>query len=76
MPTAWPAKTALKLIFLRPKRMRPQWIVSFMDYDLGYFDLETRVLEPLDNPFGPRFLPMYHTCLRVGPEKNGGQGRR
>ncbi len=23
-----------------------------MDYDLGYFDLETRVLEPLENPFG------------------------
>jgi hypothetical protein len=22
-----------------------------MDYDLGYFDLETRVLEHLDNPF-------------------------
>ena len=34
------------------------WLVSFMDYDLGYFDLETRVLEPLDNPFGPRLLPM------------------
>jgi hypothetical protein len=28
--------------------------VSFMDYDLGYFDLETRVLEPLENPFGPK----------------------
>jgi putative transposase len=34
------------------------WLVSFMDYDLGYFDLETRVLEPLDNPFGPRLLAM------------------
>ena len=34
------------------------WLVSFMDYDLGYFDLETRVLEPLDNPFGPKVLPM------------------
>jgi putative transposase len=34
------------------------WLVSFMDYDLGYFDLETRVLEPLQNPFGPRVLPM------------------
>jgi hypothetical protein len=31
---------------------------SFMDYDLGYFDLETRVLEPLENPFGPKVLPM------------------
>ena len=34
------------------------WLVSFMDYDLGYFDLEARVLEPLDNPFGPKVLPM------------------
>ena len=30
------------------------WLVSFMEYDLGYFDLETRVLEPLENPFGPK----------------------
>src|ERR1700722_1541804 len=30
----------------------------FMDYDLGHFDLETRVLEPLENPFGPKVLPM------------------
>ena len=30
------------------------WLVSFMDYDLGYIDLETRVLEPFENPFGPR----------------------
>jgi putative transposase len=34
------------------------WLVGFMDYDLGYFDLETRVLEPLENPFGPKVLPM------------------
>ena len=34
------------------------WLVSFMDYDLGYFDLETLVLEPLENPFGPKVLPM------------------
>ena len=29
------------------------WLVSFMHYDLGYFDLEQRTLQPLDNPFGP-----------------------
>jgi putative transposase len=29
-----------------------------MDYDLGYFDLDTRVLEPIENPFGPKVLPM------------------
>ena len=33
------------------------WLVIFMDYDLGYFDLETRVLEPLENPFGPKVSP-------------------
>lgn len=32
------------------------WLVSFMDYDLGYFDHETCRLEPLANPFGPRVL--------------------
>jgi len=30
------------------------WLVSFMNYDLGYIDLEERTLQPLDNPFGPR----------------------
>jgi len=30
------------------------WLVSFMDYDLGYIDLEQRTLQPLDNPFGPK----------------------
>ena len=34
------------------------WLVTFMDYDLGYFDLENRVLEPLENPFGPKVSPM------------------
>ena len=34
------------------------WLVSFMDYDLGYIDLEERTLQPLDNPFGPRVSPM------------------
>jgi hypothetical protein len=30
------------------------WLVSFPPYDLGYFDLEQRTLQPLDNPFGPK----------------------
>jgi putative transposase len=34
------------------------WLVSFMDYDLGYFDDETCRLEPIEDPFGPRLLPM------------------
>jgi putative transposase len=34
------------------------WLVSFMHYDLGYFDDETCRLEPVANPFGPKVLPM------------------
>jgi len=34
------------------------WIVSFMQYDLGYIDLEQKTLQPLDNPFGTRLSPM------------------
>ena len=34
------------------------WIVSFMQYDLGYIDLEQKTLQPLDNPFGTRVSPM------------------
>ena len=29
-----------------------------MQYDLGYIDLEQKTLQPLDNPFGARLLPM------------------
>ena len=34
------------------------WLVTVMQYDLGYFDDETCRLEPIDNPFGPKVLPM------------------
>jgi putative transposase len=34
------------------------WLVTFMHYDLGYFDDETCRLEPINNPFGPKVLPM------------------
>jgi len=27
---------------------------SFMNYDLGYIDLEEKTLQPLNNPFGPK----------------------
>jgi len=32
------------------------WLVSFMDYDLGYFDEDSKKFEPLENPFGPRVV--------------------
>jgi putative transposase len=34
------------------------WLVTFMQYDLGYFDDETCRLEPIENPFGPKVLPI------------------
>jgi putative transposase len=34
------------------------WLVTFMQYGLGYFDDETCRREPIDNPFGPTVLPM------------------
>jgi putative transposase len=34
------------------------WLLTFMHYDLGYFDDETCRLEPIDNPFGPSLLPI------------------
>lgn len=34
------------------------WQVSFMDYDLRYFDLDSCRVEPGPNPFGPRVLTM------------------
>src|SRR5436309_1650269 len=34
------------------------WLVTFMQYDLGYFDDEECRLEPIENPFGSKVLPM------------------
>jgi putative transposase len=34
------------------------WLVTFMQYDLGCLDDETCRLEPIENPFGPKVLPM------------------
>ena len=34
------------------------WLGTFMRYDLGHFDDETGRLEPIDNPFEPKVLPM------------------
>jgi len=39
-----------------------------MHYDLGYVDLEQKTLQPLDNPFGPRLLPM----SRAGTNRHRG----
>ena len=34
------------------------WLVSFMDFDLGFFDQDESRVEPAPNPFIPKVLPM------------------
>ena len=34
------------------------WLITFMQYDLGYFDDETCRVEPIENPSRPKVLPM------------------
>ncbi len=38
------------------------WLVSFLEYDLGFFDKDTGRVEPADNPFDPE------TVLTMSPE--------
>ena len=32
------------------------WLVTFMNYDLGFFDLDTQKIEPLEYPFAPEVV--------------------
>ena len=41
----------------------------FMHDDLGYFDDETCRLEPIENPFGPKVLPLRSEWTR--PARSG-----
>ena len=34
------------------------WVVSFLDFDLGYFDEKNSRVEPVDDPFNKKVLPM------------------
>ena len=34
------------------------WLISFMHYDLGFFDHETCRIESAENPFAAKVLPM------------------
>ena len=41
------------------KQIEPKvWLVSFMQYDLGFFDSETDRVTSTENPFGAKVLPM------------------
>jgi hypothetical protein len=51
------------------------WLVSFMEYDLGYIDLEENTLQALDNPFRPKNVThvagtFCHPCVRAGPAES------
>ena len=58
----FPRKSLIKLIFGANRLSNAEylflgiWLLSFMDYDLGYFDEETRRLEPLEYPFAPEIV--------------------
>jgi len=41
-----------------PKVGERVWLVTFMQYELGYFDDEVGRLEPIENPFGSNVLPI------------------
>jgi hypothetical protein len=67
-----PHKITLSTVFagqkVGVKQVRDKiWLVSFMDYDLGFFDEETTRLEPIANPFEARVLPMCPQRLCVTP---------
>jgi putative transposase len=34
------------------------WLVTFMHYDLGFFDSETDRITSVENPFSAKVLPM------------------
>jgi hypothetical protein len=63
----------------RPAYRTGRILVSFMEYDLGYIDLEEKTLQPLDNPFGPKSVTyvsgtICHLCLRAGPKTGWRRG--
>jgi len=66
------AQVALSTVFAGQKVGVKQvgdkiWLVSFMDYDLGFFDEETTRLEPIANPFEANVFVRNKT-LPMSPE--------
>ena len=46
------------------------WLVSFMDYDLGYIDLEEKTLQPWRTPSGQKCNPcLRNVLLPMSPER-------
>jgi hypothetical protein len=42
-----------------------RWLVTFMQYDLGYFDDETCRLKPIENPFGTVSVKIVVASIRM-----------
>jgi hypothetical protein len=42
--------------FERKEEEQGTWQVSFMNYEVGYFDLESCRVEPVENPLGSQVL--------------------
>jgi hypothetical protein len=42
------------------------WLVRFLEFDLGFFDLDEDRVEPAQNPFLAKVLPMSPApCVRI-----------
>jgi hypothetical protein len=52
------ARSSLVKLSLSKKSKKVFGWLAFINYDFGYIDLEEGSLQPLDNPFGPKVLPM------------------
>jgi hypothetical protein len=48
------------------------WLVSFMDYDLGFFDEERGRQEQGPNTFETKVLPMSPVCTLLGLARPSG----
>jgi hypothetical protein len=60
---AFPWDTAPKYLLRDRDKI---WLVSFMDYDLGFFDEDEARVEPGENPFTTKVLPMSPAVRRLG----------
>ncbi|HUN94393.1 MAG TPA: hypothetical protein VMU33_20240 [Burkholderiaceae bacterium] len=53
------ARSTVSVVFpTRGEENNGIWQVNFMHYEIGFFDLETCRLEPVENPFGAKVLTM------------------
>ena len=59
LPNDDQADPADDLIAVRRLGSDKIWLVSFMNYDLGFFDHEAGRIANVENPFAAKVLPMF-----------------